>query len=60
MYLLVNKHMRESSEAFLCLDHDCRQEVLGPEPSFYIIASADSFSNRIYPVSPFIREMVKN
>jgi hypothetical protein len=40
--------VRQSSEAFPGLDHECRREVFGPEPRFYMIVSADSFSNRTY------------
>jgi hypothetical protein len=44
----VNKYLRQSSETFLGLDHECRREVLGPQSRFYMIALADSFSNWIY------------
>jgi hypothetical protein len=46
-YHLVNEYMHHSSEAFPGLDHECRREVLGSEPRFYMIVSADSFSNQI-------------
>jgi hypothetical protein len=45
----VNKYLRQSSEAFPGLDHECRRELLGPWPRFYMIISVNSFSNPIDP-----------
>jgi hypothetical protein len=46
-YRLAKKYMRQSSHAFPGLERECKREVLGPEPRLYMIASADTFSNRI-------------
>jgi hypothetical protein len=46
---LVNNYMRQSSEAFPGLGHECKRRVFGARPRFYMILSVDSFSNWIDP-----------
>jgi hypothetical protein len=45
-YRLVNECIRQSSEAFPGLNHECRREIPCVWPRFDVIVSADSFSNR--------------